>query len=297
MFRRRFLPLLFAMLFTAVSCAAQIQPASSEPRASSSSDSSPLLKPTEAFVRKLFAWGPDFKVKLGPLSQSLAPDFYVVPLEVTFNGQTDSGNVFVSKDGKTLLRGELFDTSADPFAANRAKIHIAGNPSMGPADARITLVEFADYQCPHCRELHEQMKTIETRYPQIRIVYEDFPINQIHPWAQTAAIGARCAFMQSTDAFWKMNDSIFEDQDAISTENVWDKLVAFASQAGLDADAFKTCMSSPEALKAVEADRQQGVDLNVNATPTVFINGRPLPGGDITTLQQYIDFELAAQPK
>ncbi len=297
MLRRRFVLLMLAIFFTVLSSAAQTQPAPAEPHASAPPDSAQILKTTEAFVRKLFAWGPDFKVKLGPLMQSLSPNFYLVPLEVTINGQTDSGKIFVSKDGKTLVRGEMFDTAADPFVDLRSKLHTEGHPSKGPADARVTLVEFADYQCPHCRELHDQMQTIETKYPQIRLVYEDFPITQIHPWAQTAAIGARCAYMQSPDAFWKMNDSIFADQDAISTENVWDKLVGFAAQAGLDTDAFKTCMTSPEPLKAVEADHQQGVDLGVDSTPTVFVNGRPLPGGDITTLEQYIDFDLAAPPK
>ncbi|MFZ3201273.1 MAG: DsbA family protein [Candidatus Acidiferrales bacterium] len=297
MFRKRFIPLTLAIFFAAISSAAQSQPAPAEPHASAPPDSAQLLKTTEAFIRKLFAWGPDFTVKLGPLTQSLAPDFYLVPLQVTFKGQTDSGKVFISKDGKTLVRGEMFDTAADPFVDLRAKLHTEGHPSKGPANARVTLVEFADYECPHCRELHDEMPTIEARYPRIRIVFEDFPITQVHPWAQTAAIGARCAYMQSPDAFWKMNDSIFGDQEAISTENVWDKLVGFAAQAGLDTDAFKTCMTSPEALKAVEADRQQGIDMGVDSTPTVFVNGRPLPGGDITTLEQYIDFDLAAQPK
>ncbi len=297
MFRKKFAPLMLAIFLMALSCAAQTQPAPSEPHASSPPDSAQLLKTTETFLRKLFAWGPDFKVHLGPLTQSLAQDFYLVPLQVTFNGQTDSGQVFVSKDGKTILRGEMFDTSADPFVDLLAKLHVAGDPSIGPAGARVTVVEFADFECPHCRELNDGMKTIETRYPQIRVVYADFPIAQIHSWAETAAIGARCAFMQSPGAFWKMADSIFGDQDAISTENVWDKLVGFASQAGLDADAFKACMSSPEAAKAVDDNHQQGLDLGINSTPTVFVNGRPLPGGDITTLEQYIDFDLAAQPK
>jgi protein-disulfide isomerase len=254
-----------------------------------------LLKSTEAFVRKLFAWGPEIKVTLGPLAPSTAADFYVVPVEVTLNDQKENGEVYVSKDGKTLLRGEIFDMHADPFADNVGKIHLDGSPSKGPADAKVTVVEYADFECPHCRELYESLQSIETKYPQVRFVYKNFPLTTIHPWAETAAIAGRCAYQQSPDAFWKMHDAIFENQDVISPENVWDKLVSFASQSGLNADTFKACLSSADAQKSVDGEHAEGVALGVNSTPTVYINGRPLAGGDPQTLVQYIDFELAAQ--
>jgi len=255
-------------------------------------DEAQLLKNSEAFVRKLFAWGPEFQVKLGPASQSPAPGYYLVPVQITFGGQTDTGVLYISKDGKTLLRGELFDTSADPFAGIRAKLHPDGNPSRGPADARVTLVEFSDFQCPHCRQLYEAMKTLGPRYPQIRIVFKDLPIAAIHPWAETAALGGRCAYMQSPDAFWQIHDALFESQDFISAANIWERLVELAGQTGLDKESFKACLTSPEAAKAIEADIEDAKVLSVNSTPTVFVNGRPVVGGDPTTLQQYIDYEL-----
>jgi protein-disulfide isomerase len=291
-----------SLFVAALPCAAQASkpapestPAPAAAQPSTTPEEARLLKSTEAFVRKLFAWSPEIKVQLGPLAQSSAADFYVVPIEITVDGKQESGEVYVSKDGKTLLRGEVFDMSADPYADNRAKIHVEGSPAKGPADAAVAVVEFADFECPHCRELYETLKVIETKYPQIRVVYKNFPLNQIHPWAETAAIGGRCAFEQSPEAFWKVHDSIFDNQDVISTENVWDKLVTFASEAGLNADTFKACLSSPDAQKAVEADHAEGVALGVNSTPTVYVNGRPIAGGDPATLQQYIDFEVAAQ--
>jgi len=258
-------------------------------------DEAQLLKNSEAFVRKLFAWGPEFQVKLGPASQSPAPGYYLVPVQITFGGQTDTGVLYISKDGKTLLRGELFDTSADPFAGNRAKLHPDGNPSRGPADARVTLVEFSDFQCPHCRQLYEAMKTLGPRYPQIRIVFKDLPIAAIHPWAETAALGGRCAYMQSPDAFWQIHDALFENQDFISAANIWERLVELAGQTGLDKESFKACLTSPEAAKAIEANIEDAKVLSVNSTPTVFVNGRPVVGGDPTTLQQYIDYELGGK--
>lgn len=291
--RTRFATLaLLIIAFAAAPCFAQ-----SSAQAPAPANETQLLKTTEAFLRNLFAWGPQFDVRLGPLAPSASPDFYTVPVRVTYTGQTDEGTVYVSKDGKSLLRGDMFDTAVDPFAADRAKIHLDGNPSKGLADARVTVVEYSDFQCPHCRELYVNLKTIEPEYPQVRFVFKDFPITQIHPWAETAAIGARCAFMQSPAAFWTVHNSIFDNQDIISAENVYEKLVDYATQTGLNADSFKACLASDDAKKIVEANRDEGIALGVNSTPTVYVNGRPVIGGDKNMIEQFIKFELAAHPK
>ena len=287
---------LIAMI--AAPCMAQSgTPANTPAPAPASTNEAPLLTSTEAFVRKLYAWGPDVKVKLGPLGASPAAAFYVVPMEITYNDQVQQGEVYVSKDGKTFVQGDLFDTSADPFANNRAKLHLEGNPSEGPADAKVTLVEFADFECPHCRELHENLKGILMQYPDIRVVYKDFPLTTIHPWANTAAVGGRCVFQQSPEAFWKVHDMIFDKQDAITVENVWDKLVSFATDAGLNADTFKACLSSPDAQKAVDANRADGAALGVNSTPTVYVNGRAIPGGNPAIILRDIAYESGGEKR
>lgn len=266
------------------------------PTASSgAADETAILKSSEAFVRTLFAWGPDFAVNLGPLSQSATPDFYRVPLQVTYKGQTEAGEVFVSKDGKTLFRGDMFEIGTDPFAATRAKLRLDGDPTKGPADARVTIVEFSDYQCPHCRQLYTVMQVIEQKYPQVRVVYKDFPLAAIHPWATTAAVGARCAFAHSPEGFWAVHDMIFENQDVISSENVYQKVIDFAVRAGLDKDAFKVCLALPDAKAAIQADVDEGKAVQISSTPTVFVNGRPVIGGDENTLEQYIQFELGPE--
>jgi protein-disulfide isomerase len=290
---RPYLITLVALLVSGSPGFAQAPPASA---AAPSAHQSQILQSTEAFVRNLYAWGPEFKVRLGPMTPSPSPEFYLVPIHVTINDQTDSGTVYVSKDGQTFLRGEIYDMSSNPFAENLAHLNIEGNPTSGPANGRVTIVEFSDFECPHCRDLSRSLKTLETQYPQVRVVYKDFPLTQIHPWTETASIGARCAYIQSPAAFWKIHDAIFESQDLISPENIWEKLLGFASTAGLDADAFKTCMSSPEAKKAVEANRADGEALNVNSTPTAFVNGRMLASSDKSALEQYIKYELARPP-
>jgi protein-disulfide isomerase len=289
MIRRAALMMSLAILSVAGPALGQSAPAASVP----TSEQAQIIKNTEAFVRDLFAWGPEFKVSIGPLASSPSPDFYLAPIHVTINGQTDTGTVYVSKDGKTFLRGEMFDMTANPFADNFPKLHIEGNPSQGPSDAKVTIVEFSDFECPHCREFSQILRSVEPEYPQVRVVFKDFPLTQIHPWADTAAIAARCAFIQKPSVFWTYQAQIFDNQDLISPENVWDKLSDFATQDDLDADTLKTCMASPEAKQAVEANRRDGEALNVSSTPTIFINGRPLIGGDKPTLEQYIKYELA----
>jgi protein-disulfide isomerase len=286
--RRSHFYAIVAILFAAFPLCAL--PAHSEP---GQIDEVALTHAAEAFIRNLFTWGPAYQLQVGPLGPSPSPDFYSVPLAVTYKGQTERATFYISKDGKEFVRGEMFDTAANPFASNLTKLHIDGNPSRGPVDAPITIVEFADFECPHCQEIHTILKSVEHDYPQLRLVFKDFPLAQIHPWAETAAIGARCAFQQSAPAFWKMYDSIFDNQDAITPENVFDQLVAFAGQLGLNKDSFQACMTSPAAKQAVDANHADGVALNVDSTPTLFINGRPLPGGDLDSIEQYIKFALA----
>jgi protein-disulfide isomerase len=126
----------------------------------------------------------------------------------------------------------------------------------------------------------------------VRVVFKDFPIEQIHPWARTAAIAGRCAYQQDAKAFWKMYDFIYDNQELISAANAWTKMADYAGQSGLDAGAFKSCMASPEAAAAVNASRANGQKLEVNSTPTVFVNGRRLVGADAHLLEQYINYEL-----
>src|SRR5277367_584888 len=280
------------ILFTALSSPAQTPAPATAPSATDAQ----LLKNTEAFIRTLFAWGPDFAVKLGPLAPSPSPDFYLVPLTVTVHEQTDTGTVFVSKDGKTFLRGEMFDTSLNPYAENLKKLRLDCDPSTGPANAKITMVEFSDFECPHCRELYENLKTLLPEHPEIRFIFKNYPLTQIHPWAETAAIGARCAYIQNPAAFWKVSGLIFDNQDVISAENVWDKLNEFAAQASLDPATFKSCLTSKEARDAVENNHREGDSLSVNSTPTVFINGRPISGGEKSTIVQYLTYESTHAP-
>jgi protein-disulfide isomerase len=255
-----------------------------------------LQQRVEAFVRKVYAWGPSFQVIVGIPKDSNFPGFYEVTIQVRVGGQSDTGTMWVSKDGRFLVRGEINDLNVDPFAAARQQIKLEGSPSLGPADARVVVVDYSDFQCPHCRQLDTDLRALAARFPQVRFVSKYFPLAQIHPWAMTAATAAWCASKQNPQAYWAYHHSLFDNQDSITAENAWQQVQNLATQAGLDAAAIRSCMATPEAKAAIDADVKEGVALNIANTPTVFINGRRIVGGDRNILEQYISYELTAPP-
>jgi protein-disulfide isomerase len=284
-----------AVLFLAA-CSSSVaysqQPATTSP-APTAVASSPLQKSIEAYLRYLYAFGPGVEVRVGTPKDTEVPGLQEVNIEVKIEGNTENAKFFVSKDGKYLLRGDLSDTTKDPLAETRAKLETNDSPSLGDPKAAITLVEFSDFECPVCRNLHDGLRGILPNYPAVRIVFKDFPLEQIHPWARTAAIAGRCAYQQDPKAFWKMYDLIYDGQDLISAANAWGKMVDFAGQAGVNAEVFKACMASPEAAAAIEASRANGMKLEVGSTPTIFVNGRRIVGADSRLIEQYINYELA----
>jgi protein-disulfide isomerase len=148
---------------------------------------------------------------------------------VKVDDNLQSVKFYVSKDGKYLIRGELSDMTKDPLAENRAKLQIKDAPSSGNPSGTVTMVEFSDFECPVCRSLHDVLQSLLVNYPQVHLVFKDFPLEQ-HPWARLAAIGGRCAYNQDPKAFWKIYDLIYDNQEVVSAENAYNKLNDYASQ-------------------------------------------------------------------
>ena len=261
----------------------------------STASSAAIQKNVEEYLRNMYAFGSDVKVTVGAPKESSVAGLLETKIEVKMGEENpQSVTFYVSKDGRYLLRGELSDMTKDPLAANRAKLELKDAPSIGAAAAPITLVEFSDFQCPVCRSLHDVLRTLLPSYPQVRLIFKDFPLEQ-HPWARTAAIAGRCAYSEKPDSFWKMYDLIYDNQDVISPENAYTKMTDYASQLGLNTDAFKSCMAGPEAAAAVDASRANGNALEVSSTPTIFINGRRIVGADPHLIEQNLKYELAKQ--
>jgi protein-disulfide isomerase len=252
-----------------------------------------LQKKIEAYLRDLYGFGQDFTITVGDPQPTPILDLEAVNIEVGFNGQSDSTVIYISKDGKFMIRGELDDMAVDPLESIRKQIHTEGAPSEGPADARVTVVEYADFECPSCRQLDTILRTLMPKYPQVRLVYKDFPLTDLHPWAMTAAIAGHCAFAENPSAFWPLHDSIFDSQDLISPDNAFDKLLDLATQAGLNPDQMRTCMADPATAQFIQSEESEGQALEISSTPTIFVNGRRIVGPNDQLLDQYIQFELA----
>ncbi len=267
-------------------------------------DKSPAPKPAESsaakpgtvearvekYLRNLYAWGPAFDVKVGPSKPTPIPELQELPVTVSMGGQSDTAVVYVSKSGNFLLRGDITDMSVDPFAENRSKLHVGKSPSMGPENAKITLFEFADFECPSCRQLDLVLREFLPQHPEVRLVFKHYPLTNIHPWAMTAAIASQCAYEQNPAAFWKIHDAIFDAQDVISPSNVWDKMQDLAAQQGLNAESFRTCMANPEIATQIKETMEEGHTLTITATPTTFVNGRRVVGPDKSLIEQSLAF-------
>ena len=251
-------------------------------------------KDIEAYLRNLYAFRPSVKLAVGPLKPSLVEGILETSIDVVIEGNKQTITFYVSKDGKYLFRGDLSDMTKDPLAENLAQIRMTDAPTMGDPKAPVTIVEYSDFECPVCRRLHDDLRGILPNYSKkVRVIFKDFPLEQLHPWAQTAAIAGRCAYQQKNEAFWKLYDLIYDNQEIISATTAWSKMTDYAGEVGLDTAAFKSCMASPEAAAAVNASHANGEKLEVNSTPTLFVNGRRLVGADAHLLEQYINYELA----
>ncbi len=288
--------ILLCLTLVSISAAAQtaVEKGGSTSRVSpkytySSSDSMELR--VEHFLRYSYGWGDAFQVKVGTPKPSSLPELLEVPVTVTVQGQTDTATVYMDKSGKFLVRGEIADMTADPLAQIRSKLSVGDSPSLGPKNAKITLIEFADFQCPSCRQLDKILRTLLPQHPEIRLVYKNYPLTDLHPWAMTAAIAGQCAYQQNPDTFWKLHDAIFDAQDVISPSNVWDKMIDLAGQFGLNMDTFRSCMADPNIPKIINKTQEEGHSVTVTATPTTFVNGRRVVGPDDSLLEQFIQFE------
>jgi protein-disulfide isomerase len=244
----------------------------------------------QTFLRTLYAWGPDYQVKAGSVSPSGITDLYEVAVDVSFQGESESAIVYVTRDGRYMVRGEVNDMTADPFAAIRQKLTLDGYPSKGPANASIVIVEFGDFQCPSCRQLDRILRTFLPAHPEVRLVFKDFPLEAIHPWAMTAAIAGRCAFQHSPEAFWKLHDSIYDNQDTITPETAYARLTQLAAAAGVPSDGLPACMAAPQTAATVRESIDEGRALGVTSTPTSFVNGRRIIGPNEPLLHQFSSF-------
>lgn len=210
--------------------------------------------------------------------------------------------LYLSPDGQ-YVTPTLFDLKVDPLAEERAqaerlrKTLTAGDPpSVGPADAPVTIVEFSDFECPFCKRMADvlEKQVLPAQGKSVRIVFRNFPL-PMHPWAKTAAQITECAAMQKPAAFWKLHDYLFANQQTLSKDNIHDQAVAFVeSNTDIDKAQFESCVDRDMAAGPVAQDVDMGQKNGVRATPTIFINGTRYEGAkDAAQLSSLIQQAMA----
>ena len=140
---------------------------------------------------------------------------------------------------------------------------------LGPMNAPVTLVEYGDFECPYCGQAHSVIKQIlGEMVSELRFVFRHFPLAQIHPHAETAALAAEAAGAQGR--FWEMHDILFENQIALEEED----LLQYAEALNLDTTEFSEALATGKHLPRIKQDFMGGVRSGVNGTPTFFVNGK-----------------------
>jgi len=194
--------------------------------------------------------------------------------------------VYLSPDGN-YLSPTLYDVRTDPAAEAVAakeqtnKVLLAGSsPELGNKNATITVVEFADFQCPFCKRMADVLRkeVLPAEGDRVHFIFKNDPL-PMHPWAMNAAVMAECVTLQKPSEFWKIHDFLFENQAQLNKENLGDKVAQFvAADAVIDQAQYKFCIDNDLAMGPIKKDVDLGQKLGVRGTPAVFINGELYSG-------------------
>lgn len=249
------------------------------------SDFLPLgADPKEGIIRQLsgvFKLPPTVKLSVGPFLASPFPNFFQTTITADNGGKENKQNYFVTRDKRFVVLGPIYKMDINPRLQAVNTIKLADQPSEGPAKAPVTIVEFADLECPTCAREHEFLqKELLPRYgDKLKVVFKEFPLVQIHTWALTAAIANQCAYQIDPSKYVAYRSSIFEHQQNLNATDARDLLLYYGQQVGLDRLKLAACVDSKASLPRVEEGLREGKELGVDRTPTFFINGQILIGG------------------
>ncbi len=268
----------------------------------------PTKETVNAFLKQIWGYDPNRAWQVEAIQKTEAAGVSNVQVLVAEQGvsrQPAQTTFFVLPDGQHAIAGnQIVPFNADPYGAFREKLKAGANgPYRGATSKSLLLVEFADLQCPHCKEGQATMDRLVQDFPNAQVVFENFPLTQIHSSAEKAAEYGDCvAQLKGNAAFFTYINAVFDTQAKLTPDATDQTLQDAATKAGADAAAMKQCMATPAAKAAVAASLQLGYDVGVNQTPMLFINGRPVPLNSVPygTLKQLVSFaagETAAASK
>lgn len=253
----------------------------------------------ETYVRHLWVIPPALGVTIGDPKPSDLPGFQEVRVKITQGQASQEVMLYVTKDGGKILQGSAYDVNFNPFKKDLDRLKTQFQPSLGTPGATVVVVLFSDFQCPFCKAEAQMIRqNLIAAYPtQVRLYFVDFPLVQLHPWAKAAAIGGRCVFHQDPASFWDYYDWIYGHQETITADNlksiatIWSK-----DRKDIDTLQLGSCMDTKETEKEVDAEMAKGKEMEIEGTPTLFVNGRRIPNSvEWPNLKATIDNEIEYQ--
>jgi protein-disulfide isomerase len=280
---RRLIHLMMKKLFVlpvllALGCAAQ-QPAATQD----------LNRKIERQIRSTYNVPAFVNLQVSPrTSGSDLPDYDKITVTFSRGESKQTHDFLLSKDGNTLLAVTKMELTKDPYADVMTKINTTGRPFRGAKDAKVTVVVYDDFQCPFCTRMHvtlfdDVMKSYGDR---VKVIYKDYPLFEIHPWAGRAAIDSGCLAEQSTGAYWEFADYVHANPKAISGDKrPLDNQLAevdritldLGKKHSVDVARLDKCVKT-QSREKLEASVKEAEALGVSATPAVFVNGMKLEG-------------------
>jgi protein-disulfide isomerase len=301
---RKFLPC-YAVLLLSIALFAQTSaktpaaaPAPAPAAANALPPGAPNLELCDAYFKRMFGYDPNIQVKVLSIGvSSISGMFDVTGMFVTPEGQ-QVVHWYVSKDLKHAIAGDILPFGADPFVTERTTLSSAAfGPTKGPVDAKLLIVEFADLECPACREAAPLMERLRNDFPQARFIFQSFPLAALHPWALRASLYLDCIARSTPDHAFTFIDAVYSHQKEIESDvrktdasgkvtiddaAVTERLRHFTDWAGADMDKTQACAENPATAERLNKSLQLGQSIGVTGTPTIFINGRrignPSPG-------------------
>ena len=251
-------------------------------RAENFTATTPTVDTVNGFLKSLWGYDENRVWSVVAIVATKAPGVAKVVVLVgdkTQPTKTQQTVFFTLPDGAHAIAENVVDFGVKPFEATKKLMaERADGPARGAAGKGLLLVEFSDMQCPHCRDAQGVMDQLAADFPQARIVFQNFPLTSIHPFADEAAAEGLCVRAAKGDAaFFKYAQAVFDNQDALTVEGADRALSAAVLKAGGDPVAVAACAKTSATLAAVKASVQFAKDAGVDSTPTLFVNGFPIP--------------------
>jgi protein-disulfide isomerase len=234
----------------------------------------------ERQIRAYYQLPYKYGIEIGARKPSEFPNYDLLTVSIVTGEKKQEEQFLISKDNKTLVRFAKMDLTKDPYADVVSKITTDNRPWRGNPDAKVVIVSYDDFQCPFCGRMHQELfgDVYKNYSDKVKIVYKDFPLYTIHPWATRAAIDGNCLAAQNNDAYWSFADYVHANGHEVSGFDALDKITRDQGQKfKLDMDKLNSCIKAQDDT-AVKASEQEGEALGIEGTPAVFINGYKING-------------------